>query len=62
MVWHGPSWDDLHPHLINFFNAVKSRQPVVEDVVFGQHAAAACHMANNSYFENKVIKRAAANG
>ena len=60
MVWHGPSWDDLHPHLINFFNAVNSRQPVVEDVVFGQHAAAACHMANNSYFENKVVKRASA--
>ena len=57
MVWRGPSWDDLHPHLINFFNAVNTRQPVVEDVVFGQHAAAACHMANDSYFENKVVKR-----
>jgi predicted dehydrogenase len=54
-VWHGPSWDDLKPHLTNFFDAVRSRQPVVEDVVFGHHAAAACHMANTSYFEGKVV-------
>jgi len=54
-IWHGPSWDDLKPHLTNFFDAVRSRQPVVEDVVFGHHAAAACHMANASYFEGKVI-------
>jgi predicted dehydrogenase len=54
-VWHGPGWDDLKPHLTNFFDAVRSRQPVVEDVVFGHHAAAACHMANTSYFEGKVI-------
>jgi predicted dehydrogenase len=54
-VWHGPSWDDLKPHLTNFFEAVRSRQPVVEDVVFGHHAAAACHMANASYFEGKLI-------
>jgi len=54
-VWHGPTWDDLKPHLATFFNAVRSRKPVAEDVVFGHHAAAACHMANASYFENKVI-------
>ncbi len=55
MVWHGPSWDDLRPHLANFYNAVQSRNPVVEDVVFGHHAATACHMANASYFEKKVV-------
>ncbi|MFZ0662543.1 MAG: Gfo/Idh/MocA family oxidoreductase [Acidobacteriaceae bacterium] len=55
-VWRGPSWDDLGPHVSNFFNAVRTRQPVVEDVVFGQHAAAACHMANASYFEGKTIR------
>jgi predicted dehydrogenase len=54
-VWHGPSWDDLKPHLANFFSSVRTRKPVVEDVVFGHHAAAACHMANTSYFEGKVI-------
>jgi predicted dehydrogenase len=55
MVWKGPTWDDLRPHLATFFNAVRSRNPVAEDVVFGHHAAGACHMANTSYFENKVV-------
>jgi predicted dehydrogenase len=54
-VWHGPSWDDFHPHLANFFNSVRTRGPVVEDVVFGHHVAAACHMANASYFEGRVV-------
>ena len=51
--WLGPNWDDQKPHLSNFFTAVRTRQPVVEDVVFGHHAAGACHMANASYFEGK---------
>jgi len=55
-VYRGPSWDDLGPHMANFFNAVRTRKPVVEDVVFGHHAAAACHMANASYFEGKTIR------
>lgn len=52
----GPSWDDLKPHLWNFFQAVKTRQPVVEDVVFGHHAALACHMANESYFRQSAVR------
>lgn len=56
-VWHGQSWDDLRPHLANFFNSVRTRQPVVEDVVFGHHAAAACHMANSSHFQRQIIVR-----
>lgn len=55
-VYRGPSWDDLGPHLAVFFDAVRTRKPVVEDVVFGHHAAAACHMANRSYFEGKTIR------
>lgn len=54
-VYRGPSWDDLRPHLANFFDAVRTRKPVVEDVVFGHHAAAACHMANASYFEGRTV-------
>jgi predicted dehydrogenase len=54
-MWRGPSWDDVKPHLANFFDSVRTRKPVVEDVVFGHHAAAACHMANASYFDGKVI-------
>jgi predicted dehydrogenase len=52
----GPSWDDVKPHLWNFFQAVQSRQPVVEDVVFGHHAALACHMANESYFAGSQVR------
>jgi predicted dehydrogenase len=44
-------------HLQVFFNAVQTRQPVVEDVVFGHHAAAACHMANQSYFKRAFVTK-----
>jgi len=54
-LYRGPSWDGLRPHLATFFSAVRTRKPVVEDVVFGNHAATACHMANASYFEGKLI-------
>ena len=54
--WQGVNWDDQRPHLSNFFNAVRTRQPVAEDVVFGHHAAGACHMANASYFEGRSVK------
>src|SRR3954453_15846385 len=55
LVIKGPNWDDVKPHLWNFFSAVKSRNPVVEDAVFGNHAAIACHMANESYFRQKPV-------
>jgi predicted dehydrogenase len=55
MVYRGDEWDDLRPHLWNFFEAVKSRKSVVEDAVFGNHAAIACHMANESYFAKKTV-------
>ena len=42
-------------HLWNFFEAVRTRKPVVEDVVFGHHAALACHMANESYFRRSAV-------
>ncbi|MDQ6925625.1 MAG: Gfo/Idh/MocA family oxidoreductase, partial [Candidatus Eremiobacteraeota bacterium] len=32
---HGPNYDERTPHLATFFNAVRSRQPVVEDARFG---------------------------
>jgi len=54
-VYEGNDWDDLRPHLSNFFNAVRTRQPVAEDAVFGNHAAIACHMANESYFRKKTV-------
>lgn len=51
----GPQYDDTKPHLWNFFEAVRSRKPVVEDAVFGHHAALACHMANEAYFRKTVV-------
>jgi len=46
---------ELKPHLWNFFHSVRTRQTVVEDVVFGHHAALACHMANESYFQRSAV-------
>lgn len=54
-VYEGDDWDDVRPHLWNFFRAVKSRKAVAEDAVFGNHAAIACHMANESYFRQKTV-------
>jgi predicted dehydrogenase len=50
LTWNGNDYDDLRPHLWKFFEAVRSRKPVVQDAVFGHHAALACHLANESYF------------
>jgi len=55
MSFSGPSHGDVKPHLWNFFQAVRTRKPVVEDVVFGHHAALACHMANESYFRKGPV-------
>ena len=55
ITFRGHEYDDIEPHLANFFNAVRTRKPVVEDVVFGHHAALACHMANESYFRKNVV-------
>jgi hypothetical protein len=51
----GPGYDDIRPHLLNFFDAVRTRKPVVEDAVFGHNAALACHMANDSYYKRDAV-------
>ncbi len=53
--FRGPDFDDLKPHLWSFFEGVRSRKPVVEDAIFGHHAALACHMANESYFRKSAV-------
>ena len=55
LSFNGPDFDDVRPHLWNFFEAVRSRRPVVEDAVFGHHAALACHMANEAYFTKSAV-------
>lgn len=55
VIYRGQDWDDVRPHLFRFFDAVKTRKPVDEDAVFGNNAAIACHMANESYFSGKPV-------
>ena len=55
VTYRSNSWDDVKPHLWNFFQAVRTRKPVVEDAVFGHNAALACHMANQSYFRKSAV-------
>ena len=50
-----PDFDDTRPHLWTYFEAVRTRKPVVEDVVFGHNAALACHMANEAYFRRTAV-------
>ena len=47
-------YDDSADHIANFFSAVVTRQPVVENEVFGNNAAIGCHMANHSYFHRAI--------
>jgi predicted dehydrogenase len=55
LAFSGPNWDDVKPHLWNFFEATRSRRDVAENAVFGNHAAIACHMANQSYFQKRPV-------
>jgi predicted dehydrogenase len=54
-TYTAPDFDDTRVHLWTFFEAVRARKPVTEDVVFGHHAALACHMANESYFRSAPV-------
>jgi predicted dehydrogenase len=47
---------DSYDHFKNFFAAVRSRQPVVEDAVFGYRAAGAALLSNLSVERGSVIK------
>jgi predicted dehydrogenase len=55
VTYRGIDYDDLRPHMWNFFDAIRSGRQVVEDATFGHHAAAACHMANESYFRKGPV-------
>ena len=47
---------DMYDHFTNFFAAVRSRQPVVEDAVFGFRAAGAALLSNISLERGAVVK------
>ena len=48
-------YSDSYDHFKNFFTAVRSRQPVVEDAVFGYRAAGAALMSNLSIERGQVV-------
>jgi predicted dehydrogenase len=49
-------YSDSYDHLKNFFAAVRSRQPVVEDAVFGFRAAGAALLSNLSYERGAAVR------
>ncbi|MGB9029280.1 MAG: Gfo/Idh/MocA family oxidoreductase [Acidobacteriaceae bacterium] len=49
-------YSDSYDHLKNFFASVRSRQPVVEDAVFGFRAAGAALLSNLSYERDAIVK------
>lgn len=55
VVFTADDYDDLRPHMWKFFQSVRTRKPVVQDTLFGHHAALACHMANESYFRKAPV-------
>jgi predicted dehydrogenase len=48
-------YSDSYDHFKNFFASVRSRQPVVEDAVFGYRAAGAALLSNLSYEKGTVV-------
>ena len=48
-------YSDSYDHFHNFFNAVRSRQPVVEDATFGFRAAGAALLGNLSAERGSVV-------
>ena len=48
-------YSDSYDHFHNFFDAVRTRKPVVEDAVFGFRAAGAALLANESYQRDAVV-------
>ncbi len=48
-------YSDSYDHFRNFFAAVRSRGPVVEDAVFGYRAAGAALLSNLSYERDAIV-------
>jgi predicted dehydrogenase len=50
-----PGYNDSFDHFTNFFDAVRTRKPVVEDAAFGLRAAGAAILSNKSYFDGRPV-------
>jgi predicted dehydrogenase len=51
-----PRYDERLDHFKNFFKAMRSREPVLEDAAYGFRAAAPALMVNLSYFDNRICE------
>jgi hypothetical protein len=49
-----PGYSDIPDHQANFFNAMRTRKPTVENEVFGNNAAIGCHLSNFAYFNKSI--------
>jgi predicted dehydrogenase len=49
-------YSDTYDHFVNFFAAMRSRQPVIEDAVFGFRAAGPALLSNLCYFNNRIYE------
>lgn len=47
------NYDDTYDHFVNFFDAVRTRRPVIEDATFGLRAAGPALLSNKSHFEGR---------
>jgi predicted dehydrogenase len=48
-------YSDSYDHFVNFFTAVRTRKPVVEDAAFGLRAAGPSVLTNVSHFEGRIV-------
>lgn len=56
IVFKAPDgYSDHLDHFTNFFDAIRTGKPVVEDAEFGFRAAAPALACNQSYFDKKII-------
>src|SRR3954453_15447262 len=52
-----PGYKGAHfDHFYNWSNAIRNKGSVVEDPLFGYHAAAPALLCNDSYFNNKIMQ------
>ncbi|WP_153797323.1 Gfo/Idh/MocA family protein [Foetidibacter luteolus] len=57
IVFKAPQgYSDHLDHFTNFFDAVRTNKPVIEDATFGFRAAAPALACNESYFQKKIIQ------
>ena len=55
-VYSAPQrYNSTEDHFVTFFDAMRSRKPVVEDAVFGLRACGPALLANHSLFERQPI-------